>query len=425
MAASDMAYYSRAARNPAHAQWLSPLLLGAEACLCAFIILKVPYTEIDWEAYMQQVSQYLDGERDYTLIKGGTGPLVYPAGHVFIYSMLFKLTEGGKNILVAQAIFAWLYLAILTLVMACYRMAKAPPYLFPLLVLSKRLHSIFLLRLFNDCFAVGFLFIAIFAYQRRIWTVGSVAYSFGVGTKMSLLLAAPAIAVILLQALPVRRALNAAFLMAQVQITIAWPFITVNPRGYLSRAFDFSRQFLYKWTVNWRFLDEKTFLSREFAILLLLAHLGLLLLYTATRWLKPSHQSLPEFISGLWRSRPLLIHQEISLRVKPTHIMTSMLSAMAIGLLCARSLHYQFYAYIAWATPFLLWRANLHPVAIYTVWAVQEWAWNVYPSTNASSAAVVGCLLIQVLGVWWGTAEDTLEEHLSASETNRGDRRAD
>ena len=42
MAAFDMEYYSRAARNPAHAQWLSPLLLGAEACLCAFIILKVP-----------------------------------------------------------------------------------------------------------------------------------------------------------------------------------------------------------------------------------------------------------------------------------------------------------------------------------------------------------------------------------------------
>ena len=73
---------------------------------------------------MQQVSQYLDGERDYTLIKGGTGPLVYPAAHVFIYSILYKLTEGGKNILVAQAIFAWLYLAILTLVMACYRKAK-------------------------------------------------------------------------------------------------------------------------------------------------------------------------------------------------------------------------------------------------------------------------------------------------------------
>ncbi|KAI4115775.1 MAG: hypothetical protein LQ338_007812, partial [Usnochroma carphineum] len=222
-------------------------------------------TEIDWEAYMQQVSQYLNGERDYTLIKGGTGPLVYPAAHVYIYSILHKLTDGGKNVLLAQAIFAWLYLGVLTLVMTCYRMAKAPPYIFPLLILSKRLHSIFLLRLFNDCFAIGFLFITIYAYQHRIWTVGSVAYSFGVGTKMSLLLAGPAVGVILLQALPLRRALNAAFLMAQVQVTIAWPFIPVNPVGYLSRAFEFSRQFLYKWTVNWRFLDEKTFLSPNLA----------------------------------------------------------------------------------------------------------------------------------------------------------------
>lgn len=73
---------------------------------------------------MQQISQYLDGERDYTLIKGGTGPLVYPAAHVYIYSILYKLTDGGKNILLAQAIFAWLYLGILSVVMACYRKAK-------------------------------------------------------------------------------------------------------------------------------------------------------------------------------------------------------------------------------------------------------------------------------------------------------------
>ncbi|KAL8698996.1 MAG: hypothetical protein Q9224_001602 [Gallowayella concinna] len=404
------------ATNPLHARWLTPLLLGADACLCAFIILKIPYTEIDWEAYMQQVSQYLHGERDYTLIKGGTGPLVYPAAHVFIYSLLHKLTDGGKNILVAQAIFAWLYLAILAVVMECYKMARVPPYIFPLLVLSKRLHSIFLLRLFNDCFAVGFLFIAIYAYQHRIWTVGSVAYSLGVGTKMSLLLAAPAVGMILLQALPLRRALNAAFLMAQVQITIAWPFVPVNPLGYLSRAFEFSRQFLYKWTVNWRFVDETTFLSREFAIALTLAHLGFLLLFTATRWLKPSRRSIPAFVSGLWRPRPLLIQQQISARVTPTHIMTTMLSALAIGLLCARSLHYQFYAYIAWSTPFLLWRSGLHPIATYIVWAAQEWAWNVYPSTNASSMVVVGCLLIQVLAVWWATRRGAPEEHPLADE---------
>ena len=73
---------------------------------------------------MEQVSQYLDGERDYTLIKGGTGPLVYPAAHVYIYSALHYITDGGKDILLAQIIFGGLYLGTLSLVMACYRAAK-------------------------------------------------------------------------------------------------------------------------------------------------------------------------------------------------------------------------------------------------------------------------------------------------------------
>ncbi len=39
-----------------------------------------PDTEIDWIAYMQEVGGFLSGERDYALLRGDTGPLVYPAG---------------------------------------------------------------------------------------------------------------------------------------------------------------------------------------------------------------------------------------------------------------------------------------------------------------------------------------------------------
>ncbi len=73
---------------------------------------------------MQQISQYRNGERDYTLIKGDTGPLVYPAAHVYIYNLLYLLIDGGKNILLAQVIFGGVYLSVLSVVMACYRMAK-------------------------------------------------------------------------------------------------------------------------------------------------------------------------------------------------------------------------------------------------------------------------------------------------------------
>lgn len=168
---------------------------------------------------MQQVGQYVGGERDYIKLYGDTGPLVYPAAHVYIYRALYAITDQGQDIKLAQYIFIGLYLATLLLVMQCYRAAKVPPYIFPLLILSKRLHSVFLLRLFNDCFAVFFLFLAIYCYQRRLWSVGSFVYSIGLGVKMSLLLALPAIGVVLWQAIGRNRALRQAMFIGQVQVS--------------------------------------------------------------------------------------------------------------------------------------------------------------------------------------------------------------
>lgn len=73
---------------------------------------------------MEQIEQFNNGERDYTQIKGGTGPLVYPAAHVYIYWILYQVTDKGRNILLAQRIYGVLYLATLSIVMACYRRAK-------------------------------------------------------------------------------------------------------------------------------------------------------------------------------------------------------------------------------------------------------------------------------------------------------------
>lgn len=72
---------------------------------------------------MEQISQYLSGERSYPKIRGGTGPLVYPAAHVYIYTLLYKITDEGRDILFAQGVFGGVYLVALGVVMACYRMA--------------------------------------------------------------------------------------------------------------------------------------------------------------------------------------------------------------------------------------------------------------------------------------------------------------
>jgi len=187
---------------------------------------------------------------------------------------------------------------------------------------------------------------------------------------------------------------------------MALPFLQAGARGYLSRAFQFTRQFLFKWTVNWRFVGEENFLSRDFATALAICNLTGLALFLGTRWIRPSGLSIPSFIKTMYKPLPPLVQQQVSLNVTPDFVMATVLSSMAIGLLCARSLHYQFYAYIAWSSPFLLWKTGLHPILIYLVWAAQEWAWNVYPSTNVSSIMVVGCLAIQVFGVWWGTWDE-------------------
>jgi alpha-1,3-mannosyltransferase len=86
-------------------------------------------TEIDWVAYMQQVAQFVSGERDYMKMEGDTGPLVYPAAHVYTYTALYHLTDKGQNIYVAQQIFAGLYMVTLAVVMLCYWQAKVrfPP----------------------------------------------------------------------------------------------------------------------------------------------------------------------------------------------------------------------------------------------------------------------------------------------------------
>lgn len=42
------------------------------------MVLNNADTEIDWVAYMEEVGGVLAGERDYSQLKGCTGPLVYP-----------------------------------------------------------------------------------------------------------------------------------------------------------------------------------------------------------------------------------------------------------------------------------------------------------------------------------------------------------
>lgn len=263
------------------------------------------------------------------------------------------------------------------------------------------------MRCFNDCFATFFFWLAIYLFQRRQWTFGCLAYSWGLGIKMSLMLILPALSLVLFFGRGFAGSLRLAWLMAQLQLVIAVPFLSKNWQAYLSRAFELSRKFKYEWTVNWRMLGEDVFLSRAFSITLLALHAIILLIFIAARWIVPADRPLTEMLIALLRGKPPLTRQEetaVSRRITPDYVMTIILSSNVIGLLFARSLHYQFYAYLAWTTPYLLWRASPHPLIIYPLWILQEWAWNVFPSTSLSSAVVVNVLIVTVVLIYFGTA---------------------
>lgn len=164
--------------SPAKTSLFSKLLLIFEAILCIFIIEKVPYTEIDWTAYMQEVEGFLNGTADYSKLEGGTGPLVYPAGFVYLYSAFYYITNRGTDIHLAQYLFAALYVGTLALVFRLYRRTgKFPPYVLILMcALSYRIHSIFVLRLFNDCVAMFLLYASANLFIDSWWITGCLLF---------------------------------------------------------------------------------------------------------------------------------------------------------------------------------------------------------------------------------------------------------
>ncbi len=182
--------------DPGYSGYAALALLAVECVLNPLIVLRVPYTEIDWVAYMQEVEGVVvNGTMDYAKLRGDTGPLVYPAGFVWIYSGLYYLTDAGSDIRLAQWVFFGLYLLTLAAVFRLMvRSRKVPPYALAFMsLLSYRVHSIYVLRLFNDPVAMLLLYTAVNLFADGYWSLGSVFYSLAVSVKMNILLFAPAL----------------------------------------------------------------------------------------------------------------------------------------------------------------------------------------------------------------------------------------
>lgn len=438
--------------------WMMLLLLW-EVMLGYGIIQKIAYTEIDWMAYMQQVQAFLDaGELDYRNIRGDTGPLVYPAGFLYLFAFLRHVTGGRVRL--AQYWFGGFYVATQAIVFSIYQIVlhtermrfltttlhsdydddddddnthhqdddgdddddneqKKKSFLFSchriwcwrlfmaLLCLSKRLHSIFLLRLFNDGPTMMFLYGSLWLFMNQHWNAGCLFFSLAVSLKMNILLFAPGVFLILIlqqqQAAPPAAPSHGhgtlqTFLLvfrrlllccALPQVILGAPFLATYPLSYLRKAFELDRVFFYQWTVNWRFLPEIIFVSKSWSLTLLLLHLTTLAIL-ARRWCQVAW---PVVVARTKHKGGGHKQQQLA----PDFIVYTILVSNFVGIAFARTLHYQFYSWYFHSIPLLLWyHPNVPPnkssfpwrrllLCIIVMGAI-EGAFLTFPATPTSSA---------------------------------------
>ncbi|CAN6468553.1 unnamed protein product [Victoria cruziana] len=357
---------------------------------------------------------YVTGERNYENLKGDTGPLVYPAGFLYVYSAIQYITGG--DVFPAQILFGALYIVNLGIVFLIYvRTDVLPWWAFCLLCLSKRIHSIFVLRLFNDCFAMTLLHaaLALILYQR--WYLGLIIFSGAVSIKMNVLLYAPPLLLLLLKGMHVIGVVTALFGAALVQIALGLPFLLSHPFEYVSRAFNLGRVFIHFWSVNFKFVPEDIFVSKEFAVILLAVHLMLLALFAHFKWCKYEGGLFQFLLSKILELRhkkipqPFLCDSSFGV-LSNQHIATLMFAGNFIGIVCARSLHYQFYSWYFYSLPYLLWKTPFPSYIRLMLFAGVELCWNVYPSNAYSSLLLLTIHVVTLCGLWMAPCDPPYQD---------------
>ncbi|CAH0406048.1 unnamed protein product [Chilo suppressalis] len=452
--------------NPGQLPIVAFLIIISELIINIIVVERVPYTEIDWKAYMQECEGFLNGTLDYSKLHGDTGPLVYPAGFVYLYSIFYFLTNQGGNIKLAQYIFIGIYLLQLYFVLRIYiKTKKVPPYVLVITILtSYRIHSIHVLRLFNDPIAVLLLYVSLNFFMDSKWYLGSIFYSLGVSVKMNILLYAPALFFFYLVNLGLKDMVVQLLVCALIQLILGLPFLIGEPYAYLKGSFDLGRVFNHTWTVNYRFLNIETFESKCFHLTLLGIHILLLFIFIpmcikyfksycrlkyVQRQVQPQidvknrdnklksklrkdskkksvmkqdeklskeqEDFLNSFENLLKKSsqkggkqahkKSLEIdneetHYSINFDILSQLFILPMFIVNFIGVVCARSLHYQFYTWYFHSLPYLLWSTNFSTIMRFLILALIELCWNTYPSTNLTSALLHVCHITVIYGVY-------------------------
>ena len=226
----------------------------------------------------------------------------------------------------------------------------------PLLIccLSYKMHSTYLLRMFNDCVAILFMNLCILFSLKNKWGLSVVLYSVALSIKMNILLYLPGLLLVINWTYNYVATLSTVLFVVGFQLLIALPFLQTNPSGYFKMAFDFSRVFDQKESAYWQFIPESTFTSKPFHNLLLVLHVLFLLIFL---WRKAVYGfSIKSKLRSLNLPTSLsdFISPKQGVSQKPEHIAYVLFFTHFIGIFFSRSFHIQYYTWYIYTLPFLL-----------------------------------------------------------------------
>ena len=365
---------------------------------------------------MQESTGFMNGDWDYLNLRGDTGPCVYPAGFLYVFSVLRMLTSNGSDILLGQYLFAALYLIFIAVLLWLYYRVMVDDgddngnssseakneyhlpafWIIVLLCASRRIHSIFVLRLFNDAIAMIFVYLAILAFVYDYWTSGTLMFSMALSIKMNILLFVPGLLVLYVKRFGFIRSWIQIALLVLVQVLLAIPFLWVNAPGYMERAFNFGREFTFIWTVNYKFLPQEIFVGKPLARGLLIGHVLTLLFFGFRRWTREEGGPFRLiFKGGNERTR--------GKRMTAHHIVKTLFESNVIGIVFARSLHFQFYVWYYHQLPLLLFSMTRVPLWLkLTAMGAIEVIWNIFPSTPVTSLCLTVIHVALLVGMAFG-----------------------
>jgi alpha-1,3-mannosyltransferase len=285
-----------------------------------------------------------------------------------------------------------------------------------------------------DCFAIFFLWLSIFSFQRGSWTAGTVAFTLALSISSHLLLALPALGIVMVLALgPVKAAKHVfAVLLYLVLMTAPFAQTPSEMKTHVAWLLNSTPWFSYE-NSTWKIFPQEFYYSGLFATMLRLALASSFTTFALCSWLRPLRQPFPRAVAATTHATSPLSSEKreaIASRVDADYIASTLIGAVFLQFMFAPSLSNSAFVYISWGAP-VLWHffpyVDSNLIMGLILGLDRGWTWFISGTTYA--AVGMQCIFVFSLGTSFLKAASTDRQkkdkarQLELPRTTKGEKR--